>query len=74
MNLDQGEKNIRDTTKRAIRLPGRFDELLIFEAPDDETATALMMHVGSLENAHTSTVRAFVASGTESIMEKLPTT
>jgi uncharacterized protein with GYD domain len=53
-------------------LLGRFDGLLIFEAADDETATALMMHLNSLDNVHTSTMRAFVASEMESIMEKLP--
>jgi len=45
---------------------------LIFEAPDDETATALMIHLGSLDNLHTSTMRAFVASEMDSTMEKLP--
>lgn len=51
---------------------GDFDGLLIFEAPDDETATAVMLHLGSLDNVHTSTVRAFVASEMEAILEKLP--
>ena len=44
---------------------GAFDGLLIYEAPDDETATALMLHLGSLDNVHTSTVRAFDASEME---------
>ena len=35
---------------------GAFDGLLIFEAPDDETATALILHRGSLDNVHTSTL------------------
>jgi uncharacterized protein with GYD domain len=51
---------------------GDFDGLLIFEAPDDETATAVMLHLGSLDNVHTSTVRAFVAAEMETILEKLP--
>jgi uncharacterized protein with GYD domain len=51
---------------------GNFDGLLIYEAPDDETATAVMLHLGSLDNVHTSTVRAFVASEMETILEKLP--
>jgi len=51
---------------------GEFDGLLIFEAPDDETATALMLHLGSLDNVHTSTVRAFVASEMEMVLTKLP--
>lgn len=51
---------------------GEFDGLLICEAPNDETATALMLHLGSLDNVHTSTVRAFVASEMETILAKLP--
>lgn len=52
---------------------GAIDGLLIFEAPDDETATALMLHLGSLDNLHTSTMRAFAASEMEAILAKLPT-
>lgn len=51
---------------------GAFDGLVIFEAPDDETATALMLYLGSLDNVHTSTMRAFVASEMESVLSKLP--
>src|SRR5882724_9161376 len=51
---------------------GQFDGLLIYEVPDDETATALMFHLGSLDNVHTSTMRAFVASEIEAVMAKLP--
>ena len=35
-------------------------------------ATGLMMHLGSLDNVHTSTVRAFAASEMETMMDKLP--
>lgn len=38
---------------------GEHDGYLIFEAPDDETATAVMIHLGSLGNVQTSTSRAF---------------
>jgi uncharacterized protein with GYD domain len=51
---------------------GAFDGLLIFEAPDDETATALILHLGSLDNVHTTTLRAFVASEMETVLAKLP--
>ena len=51
---------------------GQFDGLMIYEAPDAETATALMMHLGSLDNVHSSTMRAFDASEIEAVMEKLP--
>lgn len=51
---------------------GAFDGLLIYEAPDDETATAAMLHLGSLDNVHTSTVRAFVASEMDTVLALLP--
>jgi len=35
---------------------GAFDGLIVFEAPDDETATALMLNVGALGNVQTTTV------------------
>ena len=31
---------------------GEFDGLMIYDAPDEETATALMLHLGSLDNVH----------------------
>jgi uncharacterized protein with GYD domain len=51
---------------------GQFDGLLIYEAPDDETATALMLYLGSLDNVHTSTGRAFVASEMEKVLGMIP--
>lgn len=51
---------------------GNFDGVLIFDAADDETATAAMLHLGSLDNVHTSTMRAFVASEMEEVLAKLP--
>ena len=50
---------------------GAYDGLLIFEAPDDETATALMLHLGSLGNLQTATARAFNASEMDEILAKM---
>ena len=50
---------------------GPFDGLLIFDAPDDETATAAMLQLGSAGNVHTQTVRAFKASEMDAIVDKL---
>ena len=47
---------------------GRFDGLLIFEAPDDETATAAMLQLGSLDFVQTSTMRVFNAAEMEKIL------
>ena len=42
--------------------------MLVFEAPDDETATALMLHLGALGNVQTQTARAFTAAEMDKIM------
>jgi uncharacterized protein with GYD domain len=38
---------------------GEHDIVAIFEAPDDETATALLLQTGSLGNIRTKTMRGF---------------
>jgi uncharacterized protein with GYD domain len=50
---------------------GSFDGLLIFEAPDGETATAAMLQVASLGNVQTTTARAFDASEIEKVIGML---
>ena len=50
---------------------GAYDGILVFEAPDDETATALMLQIGSAGNVHTTTVRAFNAGEMDKILEKI---
>jgi uncharacterized protein with GYD domain len=50
---------------------GDYDGLLIFEAPDDETATALMLHLGSMGNLQTTTARAFTAAEMDGILAKM---
>ena len=49
---------------------GDHDGLLIFEAPDDETATALLLDLGALGNVHTTTVRAFTAVEMDKILDR----
>jgi uncharacterized protein with GYD domain len=50
---------------------GAFDGLLVFEAPDDESATALMLHLGTKGNVQTTTARAFTATEMDGILSKL---
>jgi uncharacterized protein with GYD domain len=50
---------------------GRFDGLIVFDAPDEETATALMLHLSSFGNVHTETMRAYQAVEMEQILGKL---
>ncbi|MCE9530317.1 MAG: GYD domain-containing protein [Planctomycetes bacterium] len=50
---------------------GDHDGVLIFEAPDDETATTLLLHLGASGNVHTTTVRAFTAAEMDKILTKV---
>jgi uncharacterized protein with GYD domain len=50
---------------------GDHDGLLILDAPDDETATAVMLHLGAMGNVHTSTCRAFTAAEMDKILTKV---
>lgn len=69
---------IKVTTKKmGIKLSniywtlGAYDGLLIFDAPDDETATGLLLQLGSEGNIHTTTVRAFNAGEMDKILRKM---
>src|SRR5437588_9877782 len=50
---------------------GEFDGVVIFDAPDDETATAAMLHLSSKGFVHTTTARAFGASEMEKVIGSL---
>lgn len=50
---------------------GDHDGLLIVEAPDDETATRLLLHLGAMGNVHTTTCRAFTSAEMDKILEKM---
>jgi uncharacterized protein with GYD domain len=50
---------------------GEYDGLLILEAPDDETASSLLLHLGMLGNVHTTTCRAFTAAEMDKIVAKV---
>jgi uncharacterized protein with GYD domain len=47
---------------------GPFDGVMIFDAPDAETATALMLRLSSQGNVRTQTARAFTAPEMEKIL------
>ena len=49
---------------------GDHDGVLIFQAPDDETASALLLDLGAAGNLHTTTVRGFNATEMDKILNK----
>jgi uncharacterized protein with GYD domain len=50
---------------------GNYDGVLIFEAPDEQTATALMLNLGSKGNVHTQTLTAFNDEQIKSILDRV---
>jgi uncharacterized protein with GYD domain len=50
---------------------GAYDGLIIFDAPDDEAATAAMLSLSSRENVKTQTLRSFTASEMGKIVGKV---
>jgi len=60
------------TIKDIFWTSGVHDGVLIFESVDDERAAALSLHLGSLGNVRTTSLRAFNKPEIESIIAKLP--
>ena len=50
---------------------GAHDGVLIFEAPDDETATAAMLSLGARGKARTHTLRAFNREEMDAILGRM---
>ncbi len=50
---------------------GQYDVVFVFEAPDDETATAFLATVAKAGNLRTSTMRCFSEEETARIMSKV---
>ena len=51
---------------------GQYDVVIIAEAPDDETMSAMALALGRLGNVTTQTLRAFQIEAMEKIIGKLP--
>ena len=49
---------------------GPYDIVAVIEAKDDETAEAILLELGSLGSARTTTLRAFDRQGIEAIINK----
>jgi uncharacterized protein with GYD domain len=51
---------------------GQYDQVCVFEAPDDETAASVLLAADMLGNIRTQTMRAFTASEMDKILAKVP--
>lgn len=50
---------------------GQYDNVIIIDAPDEASATALLMSLGKLGNVRTQTLRAFTAAELAPILDKV---
>ena len=51
---------------------GHYDQVCVFEAPNDETAASVLLGADMLGNIRTQTMRAFTSSEMKSILDKAP--
>ena len=73
--LDAGRQafeRMRATIKQFYLVTGRYDFIIVFEAPDDETAVKLALATCSLGNIRTETLRAFTEEEYRKIIAALP--
>ena len=60
------------TIKQMYWTLGQYDQVCIFQAPDDETAASVLLAADMLGNVRTQTMRAFTASEMDKILTKVP--
>ena len=51
---------------------GHYDQVCVFEAPNDETAASVLLAADMLGNIRTRTMRAFTTSEMERILSQMP--
>jgi uncharacterized protein with GYD domain len=51
---------------------GHYDQVCVFDAPDDETAASVLLAADLLGNIRTQTMRAFTTSEMEKILARVP--
>jgi len=60
------------TIKQMYWTLGEYDQVCIFEAPDDETAASVLLAANMLGNIRSQTMRAFTAPEMEKILSRVP--
>jgi uncharacterized protein with GYD domain len=60
------------TIKEMYWTLGQYDQVCVFEAPDDETAAAVLLAADMLGNIRTQTLRAFTVPEMEKILATVP--
>jgi uncharacterized protein with GYD domain len=70
-NFKTAAKKMGVKVKEVYWTLGAFDGVAVFEADDDETATAAMLQLASQGNVQTQTARAFTATEMETILGRI---
>ena len=60
------------TVKQMYWTLGHYDQVCVFEAPDDETAASVLLSADILGNIRTQTLRAFTSAEMEKIVANIP--
>ena len=60
------------TIKEMYWTLGQYDQVCVFEAPDDETAASALLSAEILGNIRTQTMRAFTTAEMEKILANIP--
>ncbi|MGB7770468.1 MAG: GYD domain-containing protein, partial [Pseudolabrys sp.] len=60
------------TVKQMYWTLGQYDQVCVLEAPDDETAAAVLLAADMLGNIRTQTLRAFTVPEMEKILATVP--
>jgi len=72
--IEDGERTIAEAGGRLVGVYvtlGRYDVVEIFEAPDDETATEIILKLERHGAEHTETLRAFTREEAEAIIRRI---
>jgi uncharacterized protein with GYD domain len=60
------------TIKQMYWTLGHYDQICIFEAPNEETAASVLLSADILGNIRTQTLRAFTSAEMEKILANIP--
>jgi uncharacterized protein with GYD domain len=60
------------TIKQMYWTLGQYDQVCVFEAPDDETAASVLLSADMLGNIRTQTLRAFTSAEMGKILAEIP--
>ena len=75
--IKRGDAAMAEAEKMGLKIVeefwtmGAYDVVVLFDAPDDETASAFILKIGALGNVKGQTMRAFHRQEMEGILAKI---